>query len=145
MARISEGIAAALTGYSEITILVIMTEEPPLKPVVWVGSTRNDLRAFPDPVQDHMGYAIYVAQRGGKHSDAKVLAGFGGAGVLEVVKDFRGDTFRAVYTLRYAGAVYVVHVFQKKSKTGRETPRRDIELIEQRLREAEKIAKGRKS
>jgi phage-related protein len=92
-----------------------------------------------------MGYAIYVAQRGGKHSDAKVLSGFGGAGVLEVVKDFRGDTFRAVYTLRYAGAVYVVHVFQKKSKTGRETPRRDIELIEQRLREAEKIAKGRKS
>jgi phage-related protein len=65
--------------------------------------------------------------------------------VLEVVKEFRGDTFRAVYTLRYAGAVYVVHVFQKKSKTGRETPRRDIELIEQRLREAEKIAKGRKS
>jgi phage-related protein len=122
-----------------------MTEEPPLKPVVWVGSSRNDLRAFPDPVQDHMGYAIYVAQRGGKHRDAKVLSGFGGAGVLELVKEFRGDTFRAVYTLRYAGAVYVVHVFQKKSKTGRETPRRDIELIEQRLREAEKIAKGRKS
>jgi len=122
-----------------------MTEEPPLKPVVWVGSTRNDLRAFPDPVQDHMGYAIYVAQRGGKHRAARVLSGFGGAGVLEVVKDFRGDTFRAVYTLRYAGAVYVVHVFQKKSKTGRETARRDIELIERRLREAEKIAKGRKS
>jgi phage-related protein len=71
-----------------------MTEEPTLKPVVWVGSTRNDLRAFPDPVQDHMGYAIYVAQRGGKHSDTKMLSGFGGAGVLEVVKDFRGDTFR---------------------------------------------------
>jgi phage-related protein/predicted XRE-type DNA-binding protein len=95
-----------------------MTEEPALKPVVWVGSSRNDLRAFPDPVQDRMGYAIYVAQRGGKHRDAKVLSGFGGAGVLEVVKEFRGDTFRAVYTLRYAGAVYVVHVFQKKSKTG---------------------------
>ncbi|MGA8409301.1 MAG: type II toxin-antitoxin system RelE/ParE family toxin [Candidatus Acidiferrales bacterium] len=119
-----------------------MTEEPSLKPVVWVGSSRRDLRAFPDPVQDHMGYAIYVAQRGGKHRDAKVLSGFSGAGVLEVVKDFRGDTFRAVYTLRYAGTVYVLHAFQKKSKTGRETPRRDIELIEQRLREAEKIAKG---
>ena len=89
-----------------------------------------------------MGYAIYVAQRGGKHRDAKVLSGFSGAGVLEVVKDFRGDTFRAVYTLRYAGTVYVLHAFQKKSKTGRETPRRDIELIEQRLCEAEKIAKG---
>jgi phage-related protein len=122
-----------------------MSEEPPLKPIVWVGSSRNDLRALPDPVQDHMGYAIYVAQRGGKHRDAKVLRGFGGAGVLEVVKDFRGDTFRAVYTLRYAGAVYVVHVFQKKSKSGRETPRRDTELIEKRLREAEKIAMGRKS
>ena len=97
-----------------------MTEEPSLKPVVWVGSSRRDLRAFPDPVQDHMGYAIYVAQRGGKHRDAKVLSGFSGAGVLEVVKDFRGDTFRAVYTLRYAGTVYVLHAFQKKSKTGRE-------------------------
>lgn len=91
-----------------------------------------------------MGYAIYIAQQGGKHRDAKVLTGFGGAGVLEVVKDFRGDTFRAVYTLRLAGAVYVLHAFQKKSKTGRETPRRDVELIERRLREAEEIAKGRK-
>jgi phage-related protein len=121
-----------------------MADEPPLKPVVWVGSSRTDLRAFPGPVQDHMGYAIYVAQHGGKHRDAKVLTGFGGAGVLEVVKNFRGDTFRAVYTLRLAGAVYVLHAFQKKSKTGRETPRRDVELIERRLREAEEIARGRK-
>jgi phage-related protein len=86
---------------------------------------------------------MYVAQRGGKHRDAKVLSGFGGAGVLEVVKDFRGDTFRAVCTLRYAGAVYVLHVFQKKSKTGRETPWRDMELIRQRLHDAEQIAKER--
>ena len=92
-----------------------------------------------------MGYALYLAQRGGKHRNAKVLSGFGGAGVLEVVKDFRGDTFRAVYTLRYAGAVYVLHVFQKKSKTGRETPRREIDLVAQRLGEAEKLAKERKS
>jgi phage-related protein len=134
-----------LTEYSEFTILNCMSDEPPLKPAVWVGSTRTDLCAFPDPVQDHMGYAIYVAQRGGKHRDAKVLSGFGGAGALEVAKDFRGDTFRAGYTLRYAGTVYVLHAFQKKSKTGRETPRRDMELIEKRLREAEKIAKGRKS
>jgi len=90
-----------------------------------------------------MGYALYVAQRGGKHRDAKTLSGFGGAGMVEVVKDYRGDTFRAVYTLRYAGVVYVLHAFQKKSKTGRETPRRDIELIKQRLREAEQIAKER--
>jgi phage-related protein len=99
-------------------------DESSLKPVIWVGSSRKDLRAFPEPVRDHMGYALYVAQRGGKHRDAKTLSGFGGAGVVEVVTDFRGDTYRAVYTLQYAKAVYVLHAFQKKSKTGRETPRR---------------------
>jgi|SRR5271157_590497 len=118
-----------------------MVDELFLKPVIWVGSSRKDLREFPEPVQDHMGYALYVAQQGGKHRDAKALSGFGGAGVVEVVKDYRGDTFRAVYTLRYAGTVYVLHAFQKKSKTGRETPRRDMELIKQRLREAEQIAR----
>jgi phage-related protein len=76
-----------------------------------------------------MGYALYVAQRGGKHRDTKTLSGFGGAGVVEVIKDFRGDTFRTVYTMRYEGAVYVLHAFQKKSKTGRETPRGDVELF----------------
>ena len=73
-----------------------------------------------------------------------MLTGFGGAGVLEVINDYRGDTFRGVYTLRYAGTVYVLHAFQKKSKTGRATPRRDMELIKQRLREAEQIARGRR-
>ena len=121
-----------------------MTDEPSLKPVIWIGSSRKDLREFPEPVQDHMGYALYVAQRGGRHRDAKILSGFGGAGVVEVVKDHRGDTFRAVYTLRHAGTVYVLHAFQKESKTGRETPRRDMELIRQRLREAEQIAKEMK-
>jgi phage-related protein len=120
-----------------------VTDESFLKPVIWVGSSRKDLREFPEPVQDHMGYALYVAQRGGKHRDTKTLSGFGGAGVVEVVKDYRGDTFRAVYTLRYAGAVYVLHAFQKKSKIGRETPLRNIELIKQRLREAEQIEKDR--
>jgi len=118
-----------------------MTTDPSLKPVIWVGSSRKDLRAFPEPVRDHIGYALYIAQSGGKHRDTKTLSGFGGAGVVEVVKDFRGDTFRAVYTLRCARAVYVLHAFQKKSKTGRETARRDIELVRQRLREAERIAK----
>jgi phage-related protein len=121
-----------------------MTEEPPLKPLIWIGSSRKDLRTFPEPVQDHMGYALYVAQRGGKHRDAKTLSGFGGAGVVEVVKDFRGDTFRAVYSVQYAGALYVLHAFQKKSKTGRETPKRDMELIRQRLREVEQITKESK-
>ena len=119
-------------------------EQPPFKPVVWVGSSLKDLREFPDAVQDHIGYAVFVAQQGGKHRDTKPLTGFGGAGVVEVVKDYRSDTVRAVYTLRYAGAVYVLHAFQKKSKRGRETPRGDIELIKQRLREAERIAKGEK-
>lgn len=117
-----------------------MTHESLLRPVIWVGSSRKDLREFPERVQDHIGYVLYVAQRGGRHADAKTLTGFGGAGVIEEVKDHHGDTFRAVYTLRYAGAVYVLHAFQKKSKTGRETPRREIELIRQRLREAEQIA-----
>src|SRR5579864_6537720 len=121
-----------------------MTVEPSLKPVIWVGSSRKDLREFPEPVQDHMGYALYVAQLGDKHRDTKTLSGFGGAGVVEIVKDYRGDTFRAVYTVRYAEALFVLHAFQKKSKTGRETPRRDIELIERRLREAEQMAKEKK-
>lgn len=119
-------------------------DERPFKPVVWVGSSRNDLRQFPEPVRDHMGYALYIAQQGGKHRDAKTLTGFSGAGVVEVIKDYRGDTFRAVYTLRFQKAVYVLHAFQKKSKTGRKTARRDIELIDQRLREAERIARGEK-
>ena len=121
-----------------------MTGQPPLKPLIWVGSSRKDLRAFPEPVQDHMGYALYVAQRGGKHRDSKILGGFGGAGVVEVLADFRGDTFRAVYAVRFADAVYVLHAFQKKSKSGRETPRRDLQVIRQRLREAEEIA-GRRA
>ena len=122
-----------------------MTDEPPLKLVIWVGSSRKDLREFPEPVQDQVGCALYVAQRGGRHRDTKTLSGFGGARVVEVVKDYRGDTFRAAYTVRYAGTLYVLHAFQKKSKAGRETPRRDMELIRQRLREPEQIAKERET
>ena len=119
-----------------------MADALSFKPVVWVGSSLTDLRKFPDDVKDHMGYALYVAQRGGKHRDTKTLTGFGGAGVVEIIKDYRGDTFRAVYTLRYRGRVYVLHAFQKKSKSGRATPRREMELIQQRLREAERMARG---
>jgi phage-related protein len=92
-----------------------------------------------------MGYALYVAQLGGKHASAKVMRGFGGAGVVEVIKDFRGDTFRTVYTLRLAGALYVLHAFQKKLKSGRETPRRDTELIMRRLAQAEDLAAERET
>ena len=118
-----------------------MSNEPRLKPVIWVGSSRRDLREFPNLAKDHLGYALYIAQCGGKHRDAKTLTGFGGAGVVEIIKDYRGDTFRAVYTVRYAGAVYMLHAFQKKSKTGRQTPRRDMELVKQRLRETEQMVR----
>jgi phage-related protein len=101
--------------------MLAMPDHPPLKSVTWLGASRKDLREFPAPVQDVMGYALYLAQRGGKHQDAKVLTGFGGAGAGEIIKDYRGDAFRGVYTLRYAGSVYVLHAFQKKSKTGRAT------------------------
>ena len=117
-------------------------DDSSLKPVIWVGSTQRDFRALPEPVKSHMGYALYVAQQGGKHRDAKPLKGFGGAGVVEIVTDFDGDTFRTVYTVRLAGAVYVLHVFQKKSKAGRATPRKEINLVEKRLKEAERIPRG---
>ena len=128
-----------------MSLYLTVVDAPLFKPVIWVGSSRKALREFPEPVRDHVGYALYVAQKGGKHRDTKALSGFSGAGVVEIIKDFRGDTFRAVYTVRYAEAVYVLHAFQKKSKTGRETPRLDMDLIKQRLREAEQLAKEKKS
>ena len=97
-----------------------MSDRAP-KPVEWIGSSYKDFREFPDAVQDHMGYALHLAQVGDKHEDAKPLKGFGGAGVLEVVSDHVGDTFRAVYTVKFAQVIYVLHAFQKKSKTGSKT------------------------
>lgn len=91
-----------------------------------------------------MGYALFVAQQGGKHRDAKILKGFGGSGVLEVITNHQGDIFRAVYTVRFKRAVYVLHAFQKKSKSGIKTAQHDVELIQQRLKESERIAAGSK-
>ena len=108
-----------------------------IKPVSWIGSSYKDFRDFPDPVQDAMGYALYQAQIGRKHGSAKPLKGFGGAGVLELVADHVGNTFRAVYTVKFATAVYVLHAFQKKSKSGIKTPTEDMELIQRRLKAAE--------
>lgn len=99
---------------------------------------------MPADVQSRMGYALYVAQQGGKHRDAKPLKGFGSAGVVEVIADYLGDTFRCVYTVRLAGSVYVLHAFQKKAKSGRETPKTELDVIARRLREAEMIAQGTK-
>ena len=118
---------------------------PSLKPVVWVGSSRKDLRAFPDAVQDLMGYALFVAQQGGKHHETKTLTGFGVAGVLEILVDHRGDTFRAVHTVRHRGTVYVLHAFQKKSTSGRATPKHEMDVITQRIRVMEQIAQGARS
>jgi phage-related protein len=119
-----------------------MADRPILKPVAWIGASYRDFSRFPGAVQARMGYALYVAQLGDKHRDAKPLRGFGGAGVLEIVSDLEGDTYRCVYTVRIAGSVYVLHAFQKKSKTGHETPRTEIDLIKRRLRDAENHARG---
>jgi phage-related protein len=109
----------------------------PQKPTLWIGSSRDDLRAFPDEVRRVMGFAINDAQNGDEHPRAKALKGFRGRSVLEVIDDEDGDTYRAVYTVRFAGVVYVLHAFQKKSKKGIETPKRDIEIIRTRLKLAE--------
>lgn len=107
------------------------------KPIHWIGSSLDELRTFPEDVQDEVGFALYRAQQGRKHDAAKPLKGFGGASVLEVVEDHAGDTYRAVYTVKFAGAVYVLHVFCKKSKKGIETPKGDMALVKERLRRAE--------
>jgi phage-related protein len=107
--------------------------------LVWIASSREDLRKFPEEVKDEIGYGLFLAQAGSKHPRAKPLRGFSGAGVLEMISDFRSDTYRAVYTVRLKKAVYVLHAFQKKSKRGIATPRTDLGLIRERLKRAEEI------
>lgn len=116
---------------------------PALKPLVFVASSREDLRDVPKEVRTVFGAALHAAQLGGKHDHAKPLKGFGGAGVLEVVDDFDGNTYRAIYTVRLQGVVYVLHVFQKKSKRGSETPRHEIDLIWLRLESARQMHENR--
>lgn len=107
------------------------------KPLFWIGSSKKDLKSLPEDVQDAFGYALYLAQVGKKHVDAKPLQGFGSAGVLEVLEDRKGDTYRAVYTVRFTTAVFVLHVFKKKSTKGIRTPKHDLDLIRERLMVAE--------
>ena len=114
------------------------------KPLVWIGSTLKDLRAFPEDVKDVIGFALSEAQAGKKHPDAKPLKGYKGAGVLEVVDDFDGDTYRAVYTVKMAGVVYALHAFQKKSKTGKATDKSDLAMIARRLKLAQEDYEIRK-
>jgi phage-related protein len=103
------------------------------KPLFWVASSRKDLIAMPPQVQESFGYALYLAQISDKHPRSKPLKGFGHAGVLEIVEDLQGNTYRAVYTLRFANAVYVLHCFQKKSHRQIQTPLPDIALIKARF------------
>jgi len=109
------------------------------KRLTWVGSSKKDLVALPVSVRKFFGHALDFAQHGEQHAAAKVLKGFGGAGVLEVVEDYLGDTYRAVYTVKFREAVFVLHVFQKKSKRGTATPKPDMNIIRERLKIAEQM------
>jgi phage-related protein len=109
---------------------------PRTKPLHWVGSAKKDYLDFPDEVQSDMGYALGLAQINAKHPKAKPWKGEG-PGVFEIVEDHRGDTYRAVYTVRFVGVIYVLHAFQKKSKTGIKTPQPDINMITERLKRAQ--------
>jgi phage-related protein len=108
---------------------------PGEKPLFWIGSAKSDLLDFPEAVKDEIGVALSVAQFGGKHPSAKPWKGEG-AGVLEIVEDYRGDTYRAVYTVKFENAAYVLHAFQKKSPNGIKTAQTDVELVSRRLKVA---------
>jgi len=112
--------------------------EGELKPVRWMGASLRDLRSFPRSVRIDIGHALFTAQEGKIDPAAKPLKGFGGAGVLEIVASHHGNAWRAVYTVRFQDAIYVLHVFQKKSTRGIATPARQTDLIKQRLAEAER-------
>jgi phage-related protein len=114
-----------------------MDEAEP-RELVWIGSSRRDMRALPLSVRRIFGYALHAAQCGEKPPEAKPLKGFGDAGVLELIEDHRGATYRAVYTVRFIRKVFVLHVFQKKSKRGISTPKQELDLIRDRLKLAEK-------
>jgi phage-related protein len=121
----------------ESDLTITMAEAPNRRPLIWMGRSRKDIGEFPERVKGELGYGLDLAQSGEKHENAKPLKGFKGAGVLELVENFDGDTYRAVYTIEFAEVVYVLHVFQKKSKTGIATPKTDIDLIERRLKLAQ--------
>lgn len=110
-------------------------------PLVWIGGSKKDLMALPSDVRKFFGHALHFAQRGDQHDSIRVMKGFGGAGVLEVVEGGIGGTYRAVYTVRFKEAVFVLHCFQKKSKSGIATPKSDMDVIRARLKVAEALSK----
>lgn len=111
------------------------------RPLEWIGSSHKDLMQLPADVRKSVGFALHFAQHGEQHPASKVLKGFGGAGVLEVVENDVGGTYRAVYTVRFEEAVFVLHCFQKKSKSGIATPKADMDVVRARLMMAEALAK----
>lgn len=115
------------------------------KSLFWIGSCKRDLLEMPEAVRSEVGYALYLAQIGYKHAAAKPLKGFGSAGILEVVEDFDGEAYRAIYTVRFSNAVYVLHCFQKKSTRGIAMPKPDAELIQIRLTAAEQHSRGKRN
>lgn len=115
------------------------------KPLEWIGSSHRDLMALPIDVRRFFGYALSLAQAGDQHDAAKVLKGFGGAGVIEVVENDAGGTYRAVYTVKFEEAVFVLHCFQKKSKRGIATPKKDLDIIRARLKVADALAKEQRN
>ena len=121
-----------------------MKDEKP-RLVRWIGSSRKDIKSFPRRVRSDIGKALYAAQQGETDPAAKPLKGFGGHSVMEIVAPYAADTWRGIYTVRFGDAVYVLHVFQKKSKSGIVTPKRDIELIRQRLIDAERDYRERQN
>ena len=121
----------------------MVTLPRPAKPLRWVGSSRKDYGSFPPPVQDAFGFELFLAQTGQHPPSAKLLKGFG-SGIIELIEDFDGDSYRAVYVVKFEMAVYVLHAFKKKSKRGIATPQSDIELIRRRLRVAESDNAARK-
>jgi phage-related protein len=122
-----------------------MKDDREIKPVRWIGSSRKDLRSFPRRVRFDIGQALFAAQSGETDPAAKPLKGFGGRSVMEIVAPYAGDTWRAVYTVRFQDAVYVLHAFQKKSKTGTSTPKGEIDLVRQRLMDAERDYRERQN
>jgi len=121
-----------------------MRNSSQVKPLYWVGSSKKDLLALPETVVQVFGYALYLAQTNKKHDQAKPMKGFGSAGVLEIVEEWEGNAYRAIHTVRFVESVFVLHVFQKKSKRGVATPKRELDLIRERWKTAERMAKESK-
>lgn len=112
-----------------------------MKRLFWIGSSRDDLKQFPDEVQDEVGHGLYLAQMGDRHSHTKTLSGLGNAKVIELRENARSGTYRVIYTVEMAEFIFVLHAFQKKSKSGIATPKQEIDLVKRRLKEAEVLYK----